>query len=134
MGMEQEVTFAESAPPPWSKVAELLAKCGFAVQIRMIDGELAFPEEAPPENWRELRVGTAAGMVTVRREGNRLSVVVWGNADPALCKAWNALTWAIAEAGGGRIVAADAPLSGLPGLRGAGRCEDEERRRRSLLQ
>jgi hypothetical protein len=102
MGMDQAVTFP-SGIPSWSTVQELLAGRGYPVQMRMIDGELAFPDEAPPETWRELRVGTAQGMVTVRREGQRLVFVTWGNADADMRQAWNALTWAYAKAGAGQI-------------------------------
>jgi hypothetical protein len=72
--------------------------------MRMIDGELSFPDETPPEDWSELRVGTPQGMVTVRREPGELVFVTWGNADAAMIEAWNALTWAYAEAGGGEVV------------------------------
>jgi hypothetical protein len=66
----------------------------------MIDGELAFPDEEPPQNWRELRLGTADGMmVTVRREGDRVVLVVWGNSDASLIRAWNALACTFAELG-----------------------------------
>ncbi len=102
MGMDQAVTFAD-AIPSWNTVQELLAGRGFPVQMRMIDGELAFPDELPPETWRELRVGTAQGMVTVRREGLRVVFVTWGNADADMRTAWNALTWAYAKAGAGQI-------------------------------
>jgi hypothetical protein len=103
MGQERVVTFAGGAVPPWPPVGELLTSSGFAVQMRMIDGELAFPDEQPPEAWSELRVGTAQGMVTVRRETDRVRLVTWGNADAAMLQAWNALAWAFAEAGGGRV-------------------------------
>jgi hypothetical protein len=106
MGMDQAVTFADPIPS-WNAVQELLAACGYPVQMRMIDGQLAFPDEAPPETWRELRVGTAQGMVTVRRDGQRLVFVTWGNADADMRQAWNALTWAFAEAGGGQIQAGE---------------------------
>ena len=102
MGMDQTVTFAGQVPA-WPAVADLLARRGFAAQVRMIDGELAFPDEVPPEGWRELRVGTPQGMVTLRREGGAVVCVTWGNADLALRQAWNALAWAWAEAGGGRV-------------------------------
>jgi hypothetical protein len=72
--------------------------------MRMIDGELSFPDETPPEAWRELRVGTPQGMVTVRREADGLAFVTWGNADPAMIQAWNAITWAFAAAGKGRVL------------------------------
>jgi hypothetical protein len=74
----------------------------------MIDGELAFPDEEPPENWRELRLATPEGMVvTARRERDQLVLVVWGNADAGLVQAWNAITWAFAEAGNGQIQTGD---------------------------
>ena len=109
MGMEQTVTFPAGSPPSWPAVRDLLASHGVTVSVRMIDGELAFPDEEPPENWRELRIGTAEGMmVTVRREEpNRVVLVVWGNADTGLVQTWNALTWALAEAGNGQIDTVD---------------------------
>jgi hypothetical protein len=102
MGMDQAVTFPQSIPT-LNAVQALLAGRGYPVQMRMIDGQLAFPDETPPEAWRELRIGTPQGMVTVRREGQRLVFVTWGNADAEMREAWNALTWAFAEAGGGQI-------------------------------
>jgi hypothetical protein len=111
MGMEQAVTFAEGAVPPWTAVHDLLAVRGFPVQVRMIDGELAFPDELPPEPWRELRLGTPQGMVTLRREADRVVAVTWGNADEPLRQAWNALTWALAEAGGGRVLSPNGPVT-----------------------
>jgi hypothetical protein len=110
MGMDQSVTFAETIPS-WTAVQELLAGRGYPVQMRMIDGQLAFPDEAPPETWRELRVGTPQGMATVRRDGQRLVFVTWGNADAEMRQAWNALTWAFAAAGAGQIQTAEGTVS-----------------------
>lgn len=104
MGVELKVEFAEGAGPLWPAAGELLARRGFPVQMRMIDGQLAFPDEAPPEGWRELRLGTAAGMVTLRREPGGVALVIWGNADAPLMQARNALAWACAEATGGRVL------------------------------
>ena len=104
MGMEHAVTFPAGSPPSWPAARYLLASHGFPVQVRMIDGELAFPDEEPPEGWRELRLGTPEGMVvTVRREPDRVVLVIWGNADAGLVQAWNALTWAFAEVGNGHV-------------------------------
>jgi hypothetical protein len=111
MGQERVVTFAGGAVPAWERVGELLTRSGFPVQMRMIDGQLAFPDEQPPESWAELRVGSAQGMVTIRRDGDRVRLVTWGNADAAMLKAWNALAWAFAEAGGGRVEGAEGALS-----------------------
>jgi hypothetical protein len=110
MGMDQTVSFA-GAGPDWAAVRDLLARSGYPVQMRMIDGQLAFPDEGPLEGWRELRVGTPGGMVTVRREPGQMVLVVWGNADATLRQAWNALAWALAEAGGGQVLTADGALS-----------------------
>jgi hypothetical protein len=104
MGMEHKVTYHQGTVPVWSHVHDLLVKRGFAAEIRMIDGELAYPDEAPPESWRELRVGTPQGMVTVRRGTDHVLLVTWGNADAAMRQAWNALAWAYAEISDGRVV------------------------------
>ncbi|MFO0821616.1 MAG: hypothetical protein U0792_00485 [Gemmataceae bacterium] len=69
----------------------------------MIDGLPAFPDETPAEDWKEVRVGTAAGMVTIRRAPRSLTCVIWGNADPALNAAWAKVIWACAAAGDGHI-------------------------------
>jgi hypothetical protein len=111
MGMEHVVDFGPTGCPQWSNVADLLAECGFHVDMRMIDGELAFPEDPPPEAWRELRIGTPGGMITIRRTGNAVSVVTWENADDAMRGAWQALTWALAHAGNGRIKHSEGALS-----------------------
>ena len=110
MGMEQTVTFA-GAVPAWAAVQGALAGRGFPVQTRMIDGQPAFPDEAPPEPWRELRVGTPAGMVTLRREPDRVVLVTWGNAEGELRQAWNALTWALAEVGAGHVLTPRGPVT-----------------------
>jgi hypothetical protein len=111
MGIEQHVTCAPEKPPDWPPVRALLARRGYPVQCRMIDGEVSFPDEDPPNNWRELRLGTPQGMVTVRREPGRLALVTWGNADAGLLQAWNALTWAFAETCDGQIQATGGPQS-----------------------
>jgi hypothetical protein len=79
--------------------------------MRMIDGQLAFPDEEPVESWRELRVGTAQGMVTLRREEDALVCVTWGNANLQLRQVWNALAWACAEAGGGTVKTPEGTVS-----------------------
>jgi hypothetical protein len=109
--MDQRVVFEPTRAPSWPRVAETLTGRGVAVQLRMIDGELAFPDETPPEAWRELRVGTPGGMVTLRREADGVTLVVWGNADKPLREEWNALTWAIAKLTGGRVRTGDGERS-----------------------
>jgi hypothetical protein len=111
MGLELTVTFAREAVPAWPVVSDLLARRGLAAHVRMIDGELALPDEAPPDSWRELRVGTSEGMVTARRQGDAVVLVTWGNAEASLRQTWNALAWAFAKATGGRVLTPDGPRS-----------------------
>jgi hypothetical protein len=111
MGVEQTVTLPAEAALPWTTVGSRLAGQGFPVQLRMIDGLPALPDEAPTADWRELRVGTAAGMVTLRRTPTGVGVVVWGNADPALLAAANSLLWAVAEVAGGRVETPAGPVT-----------------------
>jgi hypothetical protein len=103
MGLEQTVVFSTHAVPVWRQVQHLLASRGFPLQIRMINDQLAFPDEMPEEPWRELRVGTAADMVTLRRGPDRVTLVTWANADVPLVRMRNAIAWALAEAGAGHI-------------------------------
>ena len=103
MGAQQFVEFGDSGVPRWTVVIDLLQERGFPVEMRMINGELAFPDETPVEPWQELRLGTPEGMITVRQQGEGLALVVWGNAEGPMARAWNAVTWAFAEAGDGRI-------------------------------
>ena len=103
MGMEQSISFAGKSLPSYLAVRDFLNERGFPLQMGMIDGQLAFPDELPGVGWRELRLRTPQGMVTVRREAERLVFVIWGNADTAMRQARDALVRAFAEVGGGRI-------------------------------
>jgi hypothetical protein len=97
MGLDLTVTFSGS-PPAWAAVRDRLVSRGVSVQMRMIDGQLAFPDEEPPEPWHELRVAAGGGMVTLRRGPDRVTCVVFGNADDATRRLWNDLALAFAEA------------------------------------
>src|SRR5260370_1233191 len=99
MGVEQTVALPVAVVVSWPALVARLAGQQYSVQLRMIDGLPAFPDEDPSVDWRELRAGAAAGMVTLRRTPTGVSVVVWGTADPALQAAANALLWAIAAVG-----------------------------------
>jgi hypothetical protein len=113
MGMEQAVSFTGKTIPAYSVVRDFLGQRGFPLQMGMIDGQPAFPDELPDESWRELRLRTPYGMVTVRREAERLVFVTWGNADAAMLQAWNALVWAFAEVGGGQVETPEGPVEAL---------------------
>lgn len=101
MGMDRTVIL--SSVPAYADVLRFLTDRGFEVQTRMIDGELSFPDEQPPDAWREVRVGTPLGMVTLRRIPEGVVFVTWGNADEAMRQAWNALIWAYTSLGGGTV-------------------------------
>jgi hypothetical protein len=112
MGMDQKVVFANGPAPSWPAVRDLLASRGCLLQIRMIDGELAFPDEEPSESWRELRLATHGGQpITVKRSSEEVQLVIWGNADQKLIQVWNALTWAFAEVGQGTVHSSQGTLS-----------------------
>lgn len=104
MGMEHVVHFLNEGSPDLNRVMALLAKHGFPVQMRMVDRELTMPDEVPPDGWKEVRLGTPSGMVTLVRQGQHLHVVTWGNADDPMQRAWNAVAWAVAKGGGGRLL------------------------------
>jgi hypothetical protein len=102
--MEQHVEFPANGQPGWQALRDFLKGRGFPVQLRMIDGQLAYPDEEPPPEWMELRIGTDQGMVTVRRSDNRLTFVTWGNSDQLLLQAWNGLVWGCAHLGSGTVL------------------------------
>ena len=103
MGIDLYISFSGPAPA-WETIQALLRGYSYPVQTRMIDGQLAFPDEQPPETWNELRVaGPGGGMVTVRRVPEGITCVIWGNADLPTRQCWNALAWAFAEARHGII-------------------------------
>ncbi len=110
MGMDRTVTFLPGQAPAFETVRDFLAARGYLVQLRMIDGQLAFPDELLPEGWQEVRLGTPDGMVTLRRAGDTFTFVTWGNAEAGLRQAWNALAWAAAHLGNGSINGDDGPL------------------------
>jgi hypothetical protein len=71
--------------------------------MRLVDGELCFPDQTPPDGWTELRVSIDKCMISLRREPGAFLVVAWSGADDAMLRAWNALTWAAAQAAGGVV-------------------------------
>lgn len=100
MGIERTI-HAPNAPLEWPGLVARLKQLGETPILRMIDGLPAFPDEVPADDWRELRLGLAGGMVTVRRTSEGYSCVTWGTSDAALQKSWDSLCLAIAEITGG---------------------------------
>jgi hypothetical protein len=111
MGMDRKVAFAPGTVPDWARLAGFFAARQFPIKTMMIDGELSFPDDQPPCTWRELRLGTPLGMVTLRREDDAVRVVTLGNAQGPLLHAWNALTWGLAAVFGGAIHDGDEMVS-----------------------
>ncbi len=61
-----------------------LEQAGAPSQIVMVDGALVMPGAPPPPAWRDVRLRTPAGTLALKRDGARVSVVVFGNADAAM--------------------------------------------------
>lgn len=123
MGLDRSIRFPSSQTPNWDVIQSQLARVGEAATLRMIDGLPAFPDELPEPGWQELRLGLAAGMVTIRSQEGQMTCVVWGNADDCLKQGWLKVIWACASAGAGviesegKILSADefARLNAIPG-------------------
>lgn len=85
----------------WPQVAAALRDRGLAPQLRMIDGQLALPDEEPTMEWREIRVSISGSMVTLRRHADAIELVTWGNADAGQQAAGEAIAEAILKLGAG---------------------------------
>jgi len=75
--MGLEVTVEHARP-----LAEALARVP-GTSIVMIDGALVMPGAPPPPSWSDVRVKTPAGTFALKRRGDAVSVVAFGNADAA---------------------------------------------------
>ena len=104
MGLERTVRFPSGTVPDWERVVEKLNSMGDAPSLRMIDGQLAFPDEQPPVDWSELRIGLSAGMVTLRRQSDRVQCLIWGNAEEELLRCRERCAWAFATSGAGEVL------------------------------
>lgn len=101
MGMDRNIPFT-GPTPSWSNIRAQIVAAGLPVQLRMIDGLPAFPDEVPDAGWRELRISTPSGMMTLRLQSDQLSIVVWGNAGPALMHEWEVVERACSQAANNR--------------------------------
>ena len=79
MGLEVTVDGAR----PLGEALALLAEGGAPSTILMIDGALVMPGAAPPSGWSDVRLKTPAGTFALKRRGDAVSVVAFGNADAA---------------------------------------------------
>ena len=106
MGLSTTIKYAEPAPR-WPVIHQHLNEIGLPAQLMMIDGVPALPTEEPPDGWREVRLGTPYGMVTVRRGRGKFEVVVWSNADEANRKAADTIAQTLVEVSGGELIEDD---------------------------
>jgi hypothetical protein len=111
MGLDQTIRFPTPETPGWEAIRDQLLKAGETPVLRMIDGLPAFPDEIPEPGWKEIRLGFAAGMVSVVRGVGLLKCVIWGNSDDQLKSVWCKVVWACAEAGSGQIVTSAGPVT-----------------------
>jgi hypothetical protein len=111
MGLERTIRLPADGELSWKGVNEQLVRAGIAASIRMIDGLPAFPDEDPSPDWREIRIGTSAGMVTIRRSAGTVSCVIWGTGDQVLTDLWMKVIWACAAASAGLIESPSGPLT-----------------------
>ena len=82
MGLEVVVPRVSSVELP--KLLERLAAAGLPCTIAMVDNVLQGPGATPSPAWRDVRLRTPAGVVTMRRVPSGVAVVVFGNADDPL--------------------------------------------------
>ena len=52
--------------------------------LLMVDNQLVSPKVAPPSTWQDVRLKTPAGTVTLKKQGDQVSLTIFGNADEAL--------------------------------------------------
>jgi hypothetical protein len=94
MGLSRTIPLP-NGEPSWDAVVQGLLSLGETPQLRMIDGLPAFPDETPPDDWRELRVTLSGGMVTIKRDVQAWTLVTWGTADAVLEEAQERLAQSI---------------------------------------
>lgn len=74
-------------------------------QLRLVDGLPAFPNEAVPEEFREIRLALNSGMVTIITEEFGLKLVTWSSIDQPFRQAVDRLAEGLASAGQGSVAA-----------------------------
>jgi hypothetical protein len=92
MGLELIVAVEE---PRLDALIERLAADGLTAMVVMIDGALVAPGSPPPAGWREARLRTPAGTITLARRPGGVAVVVFGNAGEDLRRAQEQVAAAI---------------------------------------
>jgi hypothetical protein len=83
MGMVHEVACPHGLPN-WPDLLKQLSAQGVRAEMRMIDAQVALPDEMPPPDWQEVRVSLDGWMVTVRRARESVHLIAWGDPRPEL--------------------------------------------------
>jgi hypothetical protein len=82
--MGLEVVVPRVASVELAALLDQLSTAGLPSALAMVDNVLQGPGAIPPAVWRDARIRTPAGVVTLRRVPSGVAVVVFGNADDAL--------------------------------------------------
>lgn len=90
MGLSRTISVPAGTTPSWPSIAAALTQAGETPAIRMIDNLPAFPDETPADDWQDIRVGLAGGMVTIRRTASDLTCICWGTEDAKLKASFHA--------------------------------------------
>jgi hypothetical protein len=93
MGLSKSV--ARRDTPSLASLLEALAQKGLPSSILMVDNLLVSPKVPPPTSWRDVRLKTPAGTVSLKRDAEGVSVTVFGNADAAMLAAQDAIVAAL---------------------------------------
>ena len=82
--MGLDVTVPREGECPIAPLLRALEESGIDATVVMVDAALQMPNAPVPDGWRDLRLKTSAGTVTLKRSSQAIAVVVFGNADDAL--------------------------------------------------
>jgi hypothetical protein len=82
MGLEVVVPRVSSVG--LATLLDRLVTAGLPSTLAMVDNVLQGPGATPPSAWRDARLRTPAGIVTLRRVPSGVAVVIFGNADDSL--------------------------------------------------
>jgi hypothetical protein len=82
--MGLEVVVPRVASVELAALLDRLGAAGLPSGLAMVDNVLQGPGATPPPVWRDARLRTPAGIVTLRRVPSGVAVVIFGNADEPL--------------------------------------------------
>jgi hypothetical protein len=82
--MGLDVVVARTGPCPVAPLLERLAAAGLPCSVIMVDNALHAPNLPVKDDWRDVRLKTPAGTLSIKRRPDGIAVVVFGNADAAL--------------------------------------------------